>query len=164
MFGFSKTTPNTDDAKAAAMAAARKTVRDTIHELAMAPPEQAERLTGRLKSYLEADKTLPFDYKQKARQKARELECNSNMRVADKLMHLAVQLAADEHLSERTKKLGDARRYFSKACLLGADQEWRKAFDRLNETAMMTGGVHRAGPSRAKPLDTAPSNPNRAKG
>ena len=164
MFGLSKAPKPSDEAQEAAIAAARQTVRNIIHELFHASPDQAEKLTDKLKSFLQADKILPFDYKQKARDKARELECNANMRTADKLMQQAVRLAASEQLSERSKKLGDARRYSSKACMLGADQDWRKAFDRLNETAMLTGGIHRPGPSRAKPQDFAPATPNRAKG
>jgi uncharacterized protein YpuA (DUF1002 family) len=126
-------------------------------------PEEAARLSERIKNYFNNDKVLPFEYKEKARKKVRELERNANMRAADKALHQAVRYATDEQMSERMKKIGEARRYFAKACMLGAEDEWRKAFDRLAETALMTGGVHHAGPSRAKPLDIAPRAPNRAK-
>ncbi|HVI51361.1 MAG TPA: hypothetical protein VM661_09150 [Candidatus Sulfotelmatobacter sp.] len=162
MFGF-KSKDDSEEAKQAAIAAAKKPVRETLSAMAMAQPDEAERLSQRLKDYLSADKTLPMEYKQKARERARLLECNANMRAADKVLHRAVQLAAEEHMGERSKALGEARRYFSKASTLGADQEWRKAFVRLSDTVLMTGGVHHAGPSRAKPAPIAPPTPNRAK-
>jgi hypothetical protein len=79
------------------------------------------------------------------------------------MLRQAVRYASAEHMKERTRCLGDARKSFSKACSLGADEEFRRAAERLMETIMLTGGVHRPGPSRAKPLDTAPRTPNRAK-
>jgi hypothetical protein len=138
-------------------------VRDVVHNMVDASPEEAERLSTRLKEFCGGDKVLPFDFKQKAYLKARELECHANMRMADKALRDAARMAAAENMKERGVKLGDARRYFAKACGLGADQGWRKAFQRSSETVMLTGGVQPKGPTRAKPRDIAPPTPNRAK-
>ncbi len=65
-------------------------------------------------------------------------------------------------MSERTASLTEARRYFARACQLGAKSDWRNAFERAAETIQLTG--HRlADYSLAKPPNTAPRAPNRAK-
>ncbi|MCA1939427.1 MAG: hypothetical protein LDL26_00380 [Caenispirillum bisanense] len=135
-----------------------------LHEMEHADPETAERLNKALKDRCGADKTLPYDFKKALLDKAREYERNANMRQCDRLLHEAARLAAEEHMTERAQKLGAGRRYFSKACTLGADEDFRHAAQRLMETIMLTGGVHKDGPSRAKPADFAPKTPNRAKG
>ncbi|GAA0573331.1 hypothetical protein [Caenispirillum bisanense] len=136
----------------------------TLHEMEDASPDTAERLHKMLKDRCGSDKQLPFDFKKALLEKAREHERHANMRECDRLLHQAARLAAEEHLTERAQKLGAGRRYFSKACTLGADEDFRRAAQRLMETIMLTGGVHKDGPSRAKPLDLAPKAPNRAKG
>ncbi|MDA8232571.1 MAG: hypothetical protein M0006_14650 [Magnetospirillum sp.] len=163
MFGFGKHTPSEDPQRAAAIEQSKKVIRDLIHAMADASPEESERLAQQVKDRCGGDTLLPFDFKQKAFKKARELQCNANMRAADRLMHQAARLAAEENMKDRGAKVAEARRYFAKACTLGADEEWRKAFQRLNETILLTGGVQHKGPTRAKPLDTAPKPPNRAK-
>ena len=137
--------------------------RDILTQMEGSSPEEAERLAKRLKETYATDKRLPYDFKRTMLERARKLECNANMRAADRCLHRAAQLAADEQMMDRSKKLGDGRRYASKAQMLGAGVEFRRATDRLIETIMMTGGVHRPGPSRAKPLDLAPKNPHCAK-
>ena len=163
MLGFGKRAPVEDPRRVMETERAKATVRDLLKQMHAASPEEAERLGGRVKDFLKTDKILPFDLRQKAFKRARSLECDSNMRSADALLHEAGKLAAEEKMKERGEKLGVSRRYFGKACTLGADEEWQKAYKRLTETVMMTGGVHHAGPTRAKPLDTAPKAPNRAK-
>ena len=163
MFGMGKSAPTPDPKREAEIERAKDEIRKLVHELRDATADQAEKLSQRVKDRCSANKYLPFDFKTKAYKMIRELECNANMRAADTLIHQAARLAAEENMRERTSKMGESRRYFGKACLLGADQEWRKAYQRLSENVMMTGGVHRPGPTRAKPLDTAPKNPNQAK-
>jgi hypothetical protein len=85
------------------------------------------------------------------------------MRGTDTLLHAAIRMAAAEQMKERGQKLSEARKLYAKACSLGADDDFRKAAQRLMDTIMMTGGVVRPGPSRAKPADIAPRAPNRAK-
>lgn len=137
-------------------------VRETLHDMRGVGPADAERLHQRVKD-LCTDKSLPIEFKRKAAELARGYECNANMRATDKLLHEAIKMAAAEHMKERAQKLNEARKLFSKACSLGADEDFRKAANRLMDTIMMTGGVAHAGPTRAKPKDIAPRAPNRAK-
>lgn len=165
MFGFgSKTPTGSEEARLAAIERAKAQCLKELHEMEHADPESAERLHKRLKDRCGSDKTLPFDFKRALLDRARAHERHANMRHCDKLLHDAARLAAEEHLTERAQKLGAARRFFSKACQLGADDDFRRAAERLMETIMLTGGIHHKGPTRAKPLDLAPKAPNRAKG
>ncbi len=137
-------------------------VREVLHKMRDAAPPDAERYHQQVKD-LCTDKTLPLEFKRKALDYARSYECNANMRGTDQLLHEAIRMAAAEHMKERTQKLGEARKLYGKACTLGADMDFRKAAQRLMDTIMLTGGVVRQGPTRAKPLDIAPKTPNRAK-
>ncbi len=137
--------------------------RDELRKMHSASPEDAERINKQLKERCKEDKLLALDFKQKLLERARLYECNANMRAADAALHTALRLAAAENMVERSRKLGEGRRYFSKACSLGADEDYRKAVQRLIENIMMTGGVQHKGPTRAKPADVAPKAPNRAK-
>lgn len=161
MFGFGKSEAELQ--KEALIAQSKRFVTDLLHKMQDASPEDAERLAEMVKVRCKDDKYLPFDFNQKAFKAARRLQCNANMRTADKILHDAARLAAEENMQERGVKLADARKYYSKACSLGAEDDWRKAYQRLQETIMLTGGVHHKGPTRAKPIFHAPPNPHDAK-
>jgi hypothetical protein len=164
MFGSPQKPDPKQEAERQAMERAKEACREILDNMKNAAPEEAEKLHQRLKDSWGKDKYLPYEYKKQMFERARTLECNANMRAADSCLHRALKLAADENMMERTKKLADGRRYTAKAQMLGAGKEWRLAADRLIENIMLTGGVHKPGPSRAKPLDTAPKNPHSAKG
>ncbi len=161
-FRTSTPTEAQQEAQKKAIERMQNIVRETLEKMRDAKPNDAERLHQRIKD-LCTDKTLPLPFKQKALLQARSLECNANMRATDKLLHDAMRLATGDDMKARGAKLTEARMLFGKACLLGADSEFRKAAQRLMETIMLSGGVHRPGPSRAKPVDHAPRAPNRAK-
>lgn len=161
MFGFGKS--QADIQKEALIAQSKKMVTDMLAKMHDASPDDAERLAEMIKTRCKDDKYLPFDFNQKAFKAVRRLQCNANMRAADKLLHDAAKLAAEEKMKERGTKLADARKFFSKASSLGADDDWRKAYVRLQETIMLTGGIQHKGPTRAKPASFAPANPNHAK-
>lgn len=157
--------PQTDAQKEAERKAIERAmgyIKELLQKMATATPPDAERLHQQVKDRC-TDKLLGIEFKRKALEQARGLECNANMRATDQLLREAVRLAASEHMKERGQKLGEARKLFGKACSLGADDNFRKAAQRLIETIMMTGGVVHPGPTRAKPLDFAPKPPNRAK-
>lgn len=152
-----------EEARKQAIERAKQACLKELHEMQDTRPEAAERLHKHLKDRCGADKSLPFDFKRALLEKAREHERHANMRACDRLLHEAARLAAEEHMTERAQRLGAARRYFTKACTLGADDDFRKAAERLMETVMLTGGIHQKGPTRAKPRSFAPATPNRAK-
>lgn len=134
-----------------------------VDSMRTSSPAEAERTSQWLKDQC-TDKRLPMEFKRKIMDRGRAMECQANMRATDKALEEAVTLAHAERMQERAMKLALARQYFSKACSLGADEKFRKATQRLIDTAMMTGGVYKPGmATRAKPLDTAPKNPHQAK-
>ena len=137
-------------------------IRDFLEKMRDASTSDAERFNQLIKGQC-TDKRLSVEFKRKAMEQARAYECNANMRATDKALHQAMRLATAEQMKERGAKLTEARKTFGKACSLGADDDFRKAAQRLMETIMMSGGVVHPGPTRAKPLDTAPKAPNRAK-
>lgn len=109
------------------------------------------------------DTRLAADFKRQVMEQARAFECDANMRATDAALADAARLAAGERMTERAAKLSEARTLYGKACTLGANDQFRRATGRLIETIMMTGGVRKSGPTRAKPLETAPPNPRSAK-
>jgi len=163
MFGLGKATSEKDAQREREIEQQKTTVRKFLEQMVDTTPEDAERISERMKAFCQEDKLLDFTYKNKAMKRMRELECEANMRVADQLIREATRLTGKEQMRERGQKLADSRRFFSKVCSLGADSEWKKAYQRLADTVMMSGGVQREGYSRAKPLNTAPATPNRAK-
>ncbi len=148
MFGFGKKN-NAEKEREAAIEASKQTVRDFIRTIANATPEEAEQRAQQLRDWCGADRDLPFEFKRKAMQRSRALECAANMRTCDAMLHAASTLATDGHLSDRNAKLGEARRYYGRACKLGAEDDWRKAYQRAEETLRLT-GIDRETPSRAK--------------
>lgn len=165
MFGFGSNTPSSDKQEAERQAIERSMqfCKDQLRKMHDCQPDEGERLHKQLKDHCGSDKKLPFDFKRKVLERARQYECFANMRATDRALHSALRLAADENMVERAQKLGEGRRLYSKACTLGADEDFRKAAQRLIETVMMTGGVQHKGPTRAKPAEIAPRAPNRAK-
>lgn len=164
MFGFGQHAPDSRrEAELLAIEQAKRVCKVELAKMHDASPDEAERLGKWLKERCGQDKSLPLDFKRKVLERARLYECNANMRATNQMLHAALRLAAEEQMVERGQKLGEGRRYFSKACALGADEDFRKAVQRLIDNVMMTGGVQHKGPTRAKPADIAPRAPNRAK-
>lgn len=167
MFGFGRDTRDAQDQKRElekqAQERAMQSCKEELSKMREASPDEAERINKWLKDRCTEDKSLPLDFKRKLLERARLYECNANMRAADVALHVALRMAAEEHMVERAQKLGEGRRYFSKACTLGAGEDFRRAAQRLIENIMMTGGIQHKGPTRAKPADIAPRAPNRAK-
>lgn len=149
--------------KEAAVECAKQIVHDFIEGMTGISPEEAERKTRQIKNLCEVDDLLPAAYKRKALEQAKDLECTANMRQCDILLRETITLSVEGRMQERTAMLMEARRYFSRACQLGAAIEWRKAFQRADETILLTGGHRLGDPSRAKPLDPDPLTRNRAK-
>lgn len=163
MFGFGKSKPEADNKNEQEILRLKQTINQMLAQMKGASPESAASLGEQMKNFCQAEKLIPFDFKKSALAQARQLECESNMRVADKLIRQAASMIKKEEIRERGQKLAESRRYFSKVCSLGAEPEWKRAYQRLAETVMMSGGVQLEGNSRAKPVNHAPKAPNRAK-
>jgi len=163
MFGFGKKTSDAEAERQAQIDKAKLELRKFVHDMADLTPEDIERRQKQLKDWCNSDKLVPFDFKQKALKRAAEMERSANMLYCDMRMHEAQDAALDDNHKLQGLKLADSRKYFGRACNLGADQEWRKAFKRAEEALLMTGGMKHDAPSRAKPKELAPRAPNRAK-
>ena len=162
MFGFGKTS-QAEKEREAAVEREKQVVRDFVQKIASATAEDAERKHQQLKDWCSADKMLPFEFKRKALLRAKTLECSVNMRKADELLHQATDFAIADQMTEKHHAMSEARRFYGRACKLGAEEDWRKAYHRAEDTLQLTGGMRHDAPSRAKPADHAPVTPNRAK-
>ena len=149
--------------KEATIECAKQIVDDFVEGMTGISPEEAERKTRQIRNLCDVDDLLPADYKRKTLEQVKKLECTANMRQCDILLREAITLSVEGRMGERTAMLMEARRYFSRACQLGAALEWRKAFQRADETILLTGGHRLGDPTRAKPLNTSPPTRNRAK-
>ncbi|HWI29654.1 MAG TPA: hypothetical protein VN668_21950 [Stellaceae bacterium] len=136
-------------------------ITDSMRDL---QPPAAERVRQRLDSYLKDHPKIPLDFKRKVTAQARAHECSANMRAADAALKKALADARHDAVKERSRLIGEARNFASKAASLGADEEFKAAVKRKIEIIMLTGGVEHEGPTVAKPLDRAPTNPHHAKG
>ena len=148
MFGFGKS--EAERAREAAIEQSKQTVREFVHKIAAADPEEAERMNQQLRDWCGKDKDLPFEFKRKAMLRAKILECAGNMRVCDAFLHEASAQGNEGDVKARNEKLVEARKYYGRACKLGAEEEWRKAFQRAEETIRLTGHDHKQDPSSAK--------------
>ncbi len=133
-----------------------------LHSMDDASPSTCERVHARLKDRVRQSK-LPMEWKTKILNRAKVLECQANMRACDKALHRAMHSAMLDEGAERRDAMKEASSFLSKASGLGADQDWRKAAQRMIETVMLSGGVHRKGPTPAKPDWHTPTNPRSAK-
>lgn len=141
------------------LTAAEEAARDRIMErcnkllnnMVDCKPADAERYRSMIRDILKSDKTVSMDFKTMCYDTSRERECNAHMREVDRLLHRAMELSALERLKERNQKVGEARKAFGKACGLGADDDFRQAFQNAVDNIMLSGGVQAQGPTRAKP-------------
>ncbi len=162
MFGIGKPS-GSNEQKEQQIEQQKLAARQLLQSMHDTDPVTAAQIAERIKIFLQNDKLLDFQIRQKITKRMRELECEANMRTADRLLHEAAALMNVSELRERGQKLAESRRYFANVCKLGGDDVWRNAYRRLCETIMMSGGVAFDQPSRAKPTDLAPKAPNRAK-
>ena len=162
MFGISKPSGSPEQ-KEKEIEGQKLAARQLLQSMHDTDPATAAQIADRIKIFLQNDKLLDFQIRQKISKRMRELECEANMRAADRLLHEAAALMNATDLRERGQKLAESRRHFAMVCKLGGDEVWRTAYRRLCETIMMSGGVAFDQPSRAKPVDLTPKPPNRAK-
>jgi hypothetical protein len=163
MFGFMKKSSDAQQEREAQVEKAKMELRKFVHGMADLRPDDMERKVQQLKDWCNSDKLVPFDFKQKALKRAAEMERAANMLYCDMRLHDATDATLQDNNKLKGEKLAEARAYFGRACTLGADPDWRKAYKRAEENLLMTGNMKHDAPSRAKPLDTAPKAPNRAK-
>ncbi|GEM_PF-3236797 len=138
-------------------------VKQELTKMKEVKPDEAERIHERVKELLKEPK-LPKDFRKKARELGKKLECEANMRQTDAEIQLALNHAKMDRKKERSQCITEAKKYMRKAVSLGAPDGYRNHASALIENVMLTGNVSNHGkPTRAKPKDKNEPLENRAK-
>ncbi|MBF0562115.1 MAG: hypothetical protein HQL37_08865 [Alphaproteobacteria bacterium] len=145
------------------IAAAKADCQGILQQMRKADPAQAEQLKKRLNDALNGYKMLSMDFRKSVMETARHYECFANMRAANSLLEAAMGMAMHHNTAERAKLLGKGREHYRKAMSLGADKEFAIAAERIIAAVTQTKAPDLTVPTKAKPVDTAPTNPHHAK-
>ena len=132
-------------------------IANAVGRMRAASPGEAEEMHARIRECC-ADERLPGAFRKHTLERALAFECDANMREADKALAEAMALskAAGDNAAARLHRLEEGRKLFAKACLLGANDDFRRAAQRRIDTIMMTGSAYRPGmATRAKPPASA---------
>lgn len=124
--------------------------------------DRCEAAAKRLAETLKNPK-LPGDYSKQARGVLDSLLLHGFMKATALAAKGALDAAKSDDVELRSKKIKEAREKLSGAMKYKAPAEFKAQCERLLEVAMLSGGVKATGPTKAKPLDTAPKVENRAK-
>ncbi|MBU0725255.1 MAG: hypothetical protein KJ904_14940 [Alphaproteobacteria bacterium] len=122
----------------------------------------AERAAARLMELAKNPK-LPNDYKKFIMGEAQRLECEANIKATDAAVHRAMAAAMADNKEQRDKEIVALRKTMQKAVSLRAPQEFRLGTEKALENILLSGGVRHDGPTKAKPMDTAPKLERSAK-
>jgi len=138
-------------------------IKEKLAKMREEKPDAAKREHEQLIELFK-DKGLPGAFRDQARKLAKTLECDSNTRAADDALKMAVAHAKHDRHKDKAEFIKRAREFKSRAMALGASAEFQTAFDIQIEQIREMGHVSAHGkPTRAKPKETAPVTPNRAK-
>lgn len=166
MFGRS----GKDDPKAEAEARRVEAMKVSIegalaHMKAHAEGGNTDRCEAAAKRLVETLKNpkLPGDYAKQARGVLDSLLLHGFMKATAVAAKAAMDAAKGDDVELRSKKIKEAREKLAGAMKYKAPAEFKGQCERLLEVAMLSGGVKAKGPTKAKPLDTAPKVENRAK-
>jgi len=124
--------------------------------------DRCEAAAKRLGESLKNPK-LPRDYGKQARGVLDSLLLHSFMKATALAAKGALDAAKIDDIELRSKKIKEAREKLAGAMKYKAPAEFRSQCERLLDVAMLSGGIKAKGPTKAKPLDSAPKVENRAK-
>lgn len=127
---------------------------------------QADQVETSVKALHETmrDPHLPRDFVQQIGAELKGLDLMVHMKATDMALRRAVAHAQADRKNERNQEIAAARSLLSRSMALGANEDFKHAAEMTIESAMLTGGVKHAGPTRAKPADEAPPTRSLAKG
>lgn len=166
MFGSKNSKAADEEAKARKIDASKKSFREAIantRPVAVAGDfKRCEAVTKRLGESL-GKAGLPNDFVKEIRQMADDLMRDAFMKAADIAAHAAMQAAMNDNKELRDKKVKEARDALGGAVRMKAPTDFKMNCERALDAALLSGGVQQVGPTKAKPLDTAPKPENRAK-
>jgi hypothetical protein len=110
------------------------------------------------------DPALDHAFASAMRTEIKTLELTATQKATDMAVRRALEHAQGDRKLERNQEVGLARGFLARAVALGCSEEFKRIAEMSIESAMLTGGVKQAGPTRAKPVDSAPPAPGLAKG
>ncbi|MEQ8394598.1 hypothetical protein [Thalassobaculum sp.] len=166
MFGRSGKDDEKAEAEARRLEAMKVSIESALaHLKAHAEAGNTDRCEGAAKRISENLKNpkLPPDYSKQARGVLDSLLLHGFMKATAVAAKAALDAAKSDDIELRAKKIKEAREKLAGAVKYKAPPEFKGQCERLLEVAMLSGGVKAKGPTKAKPLDTAPKLENRAK-
>lgn len=122
----------------------------------------AERAAARLVELAKNPK-LPGADKKFYMSEAQRLECEANIKATDAAVHRAMAAAMADDKEARDKEITALRKTMQKAISLRAPTGFRMNTEKSLENILLSGNVRHDGPTKAKPLDTAPKLERSAK-
>jgi hypothetical protein len=166
MFGRSDKNNDKAEAEARRVEAMKTSIEGALaHLKAHAEAGNTDRCEAAAKRLAESLKNpkLPTDYSRQARGVLDSLLLHGFMKATALAAKGALDAAKSDDVELRSKKIKEAREKLAGAMKYKAPAEFKAQCERLIEVAMLSGGVKAKGPTKAKPLDTAPKVENRAK-
>lgn len=166
MFGRSDKKDEKAEAEARRIEAMKASIEAALaHMKAHAEAGNTDRCEAAAKRLVESLKNpkLPTDYSRQARGVLDSLLLHGFMKATALAAKGALDAAKLDDVEGRSKKIKEAREKLSGAMKYKAPAEFKAQCERLLEVAMLSGGIKQKGPTKAKPLDTAPKVENRAK-
>lgn len=166
MFGRSDKNDEKAEAEARRIEAMKTSIEGALaHLKSHAEAGNTDRCEAAAKRLVESLKNpkLPGDYAKQARGVLDSLLLHGFMKATALAAKGALDAAKNDDIELRSKKIKEAREKLSGAMKYKAPAEFKAQCERLLEVAMLSGGVKAKGPTKAKPLDTAPKVENRAK-
>lgn len=166
MFGRSDKKDEKAEAEARRIEAMKTSIEAALaHLKAHAEAGNTDRCEAAAKRLVDSLKNpkLPTDYSKQARGVLDSLLLHGFMKATALAAKGALDAAKSDDIELRSKKIKEAREKLAGAMKYKAPAEFKSQCERLIEVAMLSGGVKQKGPTKAKPLDTAPKIENRAK-
>ncbi|MBM3598507.1 MAG: hypothetical protein FJX35_09860 [Alphaproteobacteria bacterium] len=105
---------------------------------------------------------LPRDFTQIETARLKKLELESYTKATDIAIRKAMNAAKADDVELKYKLVSEAKGLMQKAVSLKAPADFKTSALRMIEAVMLSGSIVKEGPTKAKPLDTAPKPPDRA--
>lgn len=166
MFGLGKDKSAEEEAKKRQIEAMKQSIEAALMQMKKQAEagltDRCEASAKRLTEILKNPK-IPNDFAKQARGGIDALMLHVFMKATALAAKAAIDAAKSDDVEKRSAKIKEAREKLSGALKYKATKEFKLQCERMLEVAMFSGGVKAKGPTKAKPLDTAPKVENRAK-
>lgn len=166
MFGKSQKKDQDPEAEARRIEAMKASIATSLEHLKKhAEAGNTDRCEASAKRIVESLKNpkLPPDFAKQARAVMDSLVLHGFMKATAVAAKAALDAGKSDDIEVRSAKIKVARDMLAGAMRNKAPKEFKAQCERLLEVALLSGGVKAKGPTKAKPLDTAPKVENRAK-